>query len=276
MTSEGPFSAPPPRTLRLGKGAVVYSEQGAGPPLVALHGLPGSWRDFRWLAPSLAQRHRLLCIGLPGFGGSDGSVCAPTRAGHHRFLDTVLDALGLTDVVLIGHSFGGLLAWSYAEHAPARVRGLVLLAPGGVREHKVARNTVGAGTLARLLSSPLGALGPRWLARTVFTSLGFPQTPHAEIVRVLESLEAWSWQGLDDVAQAVRAPTFLAACDDDPLVETEITDELSDALPAGLRLRFPRGGHLLQRSCRDDLVAALLPWLRDLPETASPSAGGTR
>ena len=131
---------------------------------------------------------------------------------------------------------------------------------------------MGAGTIARIQASPAGRLGPRWLARTVFESLGFPHTPLPEIVRVLESLDAWSWQGLDAVAQAVQAPTLLAACDDDPLVETAITDELSDALPAGLRLRFARGGHLIQRSCREDLAAALVPWLRDLPSPARSGA----
>ena len=272
MTGGTPYPTPEPRTLALAAGRVVYTDQGSGPPLVALHGLPGSWRDFRWLAPSLTQSHRLICVGLPGFGGSDAGLCAPTRADHHRFLDTLFDALDLEDVVLVGHSFGGLLAWCHAAHAPARVRGLVLLAPAGVREHKVARNTVGAGTLAQILTSPAGRLGPRWLARTVFESLGFPHTPLPEIVRVLESLDAWSWEGLDAVAQAVQAPTFLAACDDDPLVETTITDELSDALPAGLRLRFARGGHLIQRSCREDLAAALVPWLRDLPGPARSGA----
>ena len=126
MTGATPYPTPEPRTLALAAGRVVYTDQGSGPPLVALHGLPGSWRDFRWLAPSLTQSHRLICVGLPGFGGSDAGLCAPTRADHHRFLDTLFDALDLEDVVLVGHSFGGLLAWCHAAHAPARVRGLVL------------------------------------------------------------------------------------------------------------------------------------------------------
>lgn len=258
------------RSLVLPTGRVVYTDQGAGPPVVALHGLPGGCSDFRWLAPALTGQHRLLCLGLPGFGGSEAAVCSPTQADHHRFLDAALAVLGVDDAVLLGHSFGGLLAWSYAAHSPRRVRGLVLLAPAGMREHQVARNTIGAGTLARVLASPLGLFGPRWLAQTIFASLGFRETPLPEIIRVLESMDAWSWEGLDDVAQAVRAPTFLAACDDDPLVEQAITDELSDALPDGLRLRFPQGGHLVQRAWRDDISAALLPWLRDLPGPGDP------
>lgn len=269
-------SDPPRQGLSLAQGRVSFTTEGTGPPIVALHGLPGSCFDFRWFGPSLSQKHTFIRVELPAFGETASHVGGPSRADHHAFLDAVLDELALGPVVLLGHSFGGMLAWSYAAHAPERVRGLVLLAPGGLRPHSAARNTPAPGAFARGLQSRGAGLLLRPLATAIFRSLGFSRVTIPEMVRVLECLDTWDWDAGPALARQVRAPTFLAACDDDSLVERGITDELSDALPRGLRLRFPTGGHVLQKTRREDILMALLPWLAGLGRGEPPPTLGTR
>src|SRR6185503_8131495 len=89
MTPERP-SDPPPASGWLRPGPFGYTDEGEGAALVALHGLPGSARDYRWLAPEL-EGVRLVRLEQPGFGAT--AVVTepdPTLAARTEF---VLDAL---------------------------------------------------------------------------------------------------------------------------------------------------------------------------------------
>jgi pimeloyl-ACP methyl ester carboxylesterase len=91
-------------TAHLRKGPFTYTDEGAGEVVVALHGLPGSVRDWRWLAPALAGV-RLVRIDQPGFGGTplqtepDSSLAARTR-----FVLAALAALAIDRFVVLGPS----------------------------------------------------------------------------------------------------------------------------------------------------------------------------
>ncbi|MEQ9500404.1 MAG: alpha/beta hydrolase [Deltaproteobacteria bacterium] len=110
---------------------------GASPTLVLLHeglGSVSSWREFpREVAD--ATGHAVLVYSRAGYGGSDPvSLPRPLTYMHDEAFEVVpslLEALALDDVVLIGHSDGGSIALLYAstEHGRQRVRGLVLEAP---------------------------------------------------------------------------------------------------------------------------------------------------
>lgn len=103
------------------------AEYGTGAPIVCLHGWPQDGRAWGRVAPLLADRFRLICPDLRGFGASD----AP-RAGYGTddLVDDVLallDALGLERVHLLGHELGGRIAFHLAARAPHRVDRLVTL-----------------------------------------------------------------------------------------------------------------------------------------------------
>lgn len=119
--------------------AVAYGEAGTGQSVVFLHG----WGlDHRVYKAALARLVRagmhVVAPALPGFGGTDAlpeDQC--TVAGFAHWLDGVADHLGLGDVVVMGHSFGGAVAIAFAHDHPRRVRALVLI------------NSIGASAWAR-------------------------------------------------------------------------------------------------------------------------------
>lgn len=100
-----------------------YDDQGAGRPLVFLHGLTFSRTSWQPVVERLATEFRCITVDLPGHGESqDGRRALPAVADavHRR-----LDALGVGDAVLIGHSMGAAVA----VHLAARraVHGLVIV-----------------------------------------------------------------------------------------------------------------------------------------------------
>ncbi|WP_217238456.1 alpha/beta hydrolase [Streptomyces sp. AC555_RSS877] len=106
----------------------VHDYGGDGPQLVLLHGYGRSLTDWDAAAALLTVGHRVLAVDLPGHGRSPGITpwTIPTVVRH--IADT-LDAHGVPEAVVVGHSLGGLVAVEYARANPdrARARGAVNL-----------------------------------------------------------------------------------------------------------------------------------------------------
>ena len=103
---------------------MYYRESGAGSPIVFLHGNPTSSHLWRDVLPAVGDPGRLLAPDLIGMGDSGKPDIDYTFADHARYLDAWFDALGLDDVVLVGHDWGGALAFDWAARHPDRVRGI--------------------------------------------------------------------------------------------------------------------------------------------------------
>ena len=145
---------------------LAYDEFGAGEPLVILHGLFGSARNWQSYAKDLAAHHRVITVDLRNHGRSP-------HAAFHGYNDlaadviALLDRLNLADVILLGHSMGGKTAMTLALTAPLRVRKLIVvdIAPVAYADEHTA-------TIEALLALPLSEIkrrqdADRCLAATV-------------------------------------------------------------------------------------------------------------
>ncbi|GAA3239151.1 haloalkane dehalogenase [Nonomuraea helvata] len=103
---------------------MFYRELGTGTPMVFLHGNPHSSYLWRHIMPAVGDPGRRLAPDLIGMGDSGKPDIDYTFGDHARYLDAWFDALELDDVVLIGHDWGGALAFDWAARHPGRVRGI--------------------------------------------------------------------------------------------------------------------------------------------------------
>lgn len=103
---------------------IFYRELGAGTPMVFLHGNPTSSHLWRHILPAVGDPGRRLAPDLIGMGESGKPPIDYTFADQARYLDAWFDALDLDQVVLVGHDWGGALAFDWAARHPGRVRGL--------------------------------------------------------------------------------------------------------------------------------------------------------
>ena len=118
--------------LRAWDGLTLVAHEWRGgnrlPPLLCLPGLVRTGLDFETLAPLIGQRRRVVAIDYPGRGGS-GRSADIRRYEPEACVRDVLDvcaALHLHQAVVIGTSFGGLLAMGLAAARPGLVRAVVL------------------------------------------------------------------------------------------------------------------------------------------------------
>ena len=108
--------------------AIRYHVEGTGEPTVVLvHGWAMDRHVWDGQAPALAKRHRVVTLDLAGHGESGGSRAAWTMAAFGEDVKAVVEAVGLTQLVLVGHSMGGPVVLEAARRMPERVKGIVLV-----------------------------------------------------------------------------------------------------------------------------------------------------
>jgi pimeloyl-ACP methyl ester carboxylesterase len=121
------FRQPPSRFIQADIGEIAYRVVGSGPDVLFVHGWPVSGATFRKLLPHLVDHVTCHLVDLPGAGSSRHPAGAPLSIENHiTSVRHAIDALGLTDVVVVGHDSGGMIA-RHAVAGDPRVRGMVLI-----------------------------------------------------------------------------------------------------------------------------------------------------
>ncbi|HEX7347415.1 MAG TPA: alpha/beta hydrolase [Candidatus Limnocylindrales bacterium] len=220
--------------------ATAYEVDGAGPPLVLLHGATGSGGDhFRELVPVLSTGFRCY---LPDARGHGGTAWDPseswTTADLVADLDAFVDELGLETFHLFGYSLGGMTALHYASRFPDRIRTLVAASIGTEREPRLA--------VGRALMDPdrIERDDPEWAAR--LAARHDPAHGSGAWRRLLDAIVA-------DIAdqplltpreiREIDAPTLVVAGDRDPFVPITQAAALARQVGDGRLLILPDVGH---------------------------------
>lgn len=104
-----------------------YIDEGSGSPLVMVHGTPTWSFLYRTLIKELSGEYRVISPDHIGFGLSDKPEHWSYRPQDHaRNLETLIEHLGLKNIVLMVHDFGGPIGFSYALEHPENVLALVI------------------------------------------------------------------------------------------------------------------------------------------------------
>lgn len=104
-----------------------YILSGEGPTIVLIAGFPQSCYAWRRVIPILAKKYKVIAIDLPGQGDSDKPVDGyDTRKTAER-IHTLLEKLGETNYVFVGHDIGSWVGYSFAHAFKRSLKGLVLI-----------------------------------------------------------------------------------------------------------------------------------------------------
>jgi pimeloyl-ACP methyl ester carboxylesterase len=259
-----PTSDPEARHLALPHGVLAYTDEGPpdAPVLIAVHGIPGSGRDFRYLAPQLVPTLRVIRVDLPGFGGSTPRADAiTTLRGRARVVLSLADALAIDRFGILGHSMGGGTALVLAADHGTRVRRLVLVSSLALRLHRgLGAPPRAFAWVARGLATPglRGLLLP-WVRRE-YRRRRFPgveEKDAGDFAHLLHALSAVDFELMRAAVRRPLPPALIAYARDDHMIETEVAEELAAAVP-GARVRaFEEGGHNIQKTRAVELGAAI-------------------
>jgi epoxide hydrolase 4 len=106
-----------------------YVTQGEGPLMLMLHGFPECWYSWRHQIQEFSQDYKVVAVDLRGYNESD----KPTDPSAYRMSEFIQDiqglitGLGYERCILVGHDWGGAIAWNFAYHYPQLVEKLIVL-----------------------------------------------------------------------------------------------------------------------------------------------------
>lgn len=140
-------------------------------PLLLLHGLHDSHLTWKHVAPAFGASRRVLMPDLLGCGLSDRPDASYALSWHARTIAQWLEAIGVTEVDVVGHSFGGGLGQMLLLEPTLRVRRLALLASGGLGRDVGVWLRLATLPLVERFGQPFMRHGTRYFLRALNPSL---------------------------------------------------------------------------------------------------------
>lgn len=261
-----------------GRVAVGLLGPADGAPVVLVPGLGDTRGQYRELAPKLAASgFRVLAMDLRGHGDSDVTFTDHSAQAASEDVTAVLDLAG-RPAVLVGNSFGGRVVAYAAESQPARVGGLVLIAPFS-RDREVSREL---GLAMRFLfARPWGA----WAWGKYYNSL-YPTRKPADLADYVRSLTANLSEkgrlealqatlsshdtGVDARVSKVRAPALVVMGTKDPDFPDPVAEakSVAELLRAKVEL-VDDAGHYPHVEFPEVANAAIVSFIAGLPAGGS-------
>lgn len=200
-----------------------YEAQGEGEPLVLVHGLGSSLRDWDLQVDHLAQGYRVIRLDLRGHGESDKPRQRYQMALFAQDVAEFLRSLDAVPAHLVGFSLGGMVAFQMAADYPELVKSMVVVNSG---PYKVVNSLADRWmALQRILVVRL--VGMRKMGEVLAPRM-FPKEEQAQIreqfverwaendkAAYLSSLKAiLDWNGVTDLG-SLRIPTLVVSADQD-------------------------------------------------------------
>lgn len=257
-----------------------YSDRGYGSPVVLIHGNAVTGADWNTsgVADLLLPKHRVIIFDRPGFGYSErprGRVW--TAARQAELLYKAMRQLGLERPVVVGHSWGSIVALSLAVQHQAEISGLVLLSGYyfWTLRPDVVPVTIGAlpglGDLLRYTVSPLlGWLQMPLLKWQMFSPIAVPAHFQADYSTGMalrpSQIRATSEDGALMIpgALALRGsyndlalPVAIIAGEDDRVVFKQRSEQLAANIPGSTLQIVPGAGHMVHYAAPGLVVAAV-------------------
>ncbi len=285
------------REVEVGEVRLHVAIQGEGPPVLLLHGFPEFWITWRELMQSLADAgYCAIAPDMRGYNLSDKPKGIESYSWTHLVRDMrgLILALGHTRVQLIGHDWGGMVAWSLASRHPELVERLVIMNAGHPR------------LLARKLRKPdqmkkswyvfffqLPVLPELYVKRRAFTvgwlrdwamdPASFPDELideyHAALLRPRAARSTINYYRAsfrnDAIASRVPTKTLVIWGDRDKALDVGLLDGLERYVPDLEVVHLPDAGHWVMADQPDEVKRLVLDFIPAPNVASQPSSTET-
>ena len=228
-------------------------------PLVLIHGIGVSHRYFERLHSELAETREVHSIDLPGFGGLPKPSRQVTVPDMASALAEVLERIGLTGVVLVGHSMGAQWAIELAVAHPHLASGVVALGPVSDDLHRtVAAQSVALARDTAREPAPSNVMvlmdylrcGPRWYLRQLRQMVTYP---------------------IEARVRCLACPMLIVRGGNDPIAGQAWTRRLRDSARIGSLVIVPRHRHLVQHTAPRAVALAITAFIAEAALDSGPA-----
>jgi sigma-B regulation protein RsbQ len=262
----------------LARNNVVELGRPDGPVLLLAHGFGCDQNMWRHVTPAFVDDHRVVLFDYVGAGGSDLSAYDPVRYGSLDGYATdvleICDALGLEDVLFVGHSVSAMVGLLAAKREPERFAALLMVGPS---PRYVDEGDYTGGFSAADIDELLGSLESNylgWSSAMAPVIMGVPERPELgeelanafcradpDIARLFARVTFLSDHRAD--LTQVATPTLVLQCTDDVIAPVSVGEYVRDAMPDAELVLLEATGHCPNLSAPLETANAIKAFLRD-------------
>ncbi len=245
------FNTPKLKYFSYRHGQIAYRETGNGPTLFLLHGMNGNSKSWANLFHSLSSSFRLIAWDAPSFGDSD--IFGDSIEEYKNAAKAVIEYLKLENIILIGHSMGGLIASQLAYDDDISVSGLILSST-----HLGFGCQKGDALIARY-ANRLKSFSAK-LSDIDYSieraQLNTPEDTSKSVIEFLadvalgvrlESIRDGGRMSQETdntiICNNLKVPILILSGAKDTVISTEMHASLIEALPGASEVVFPKAGH---------------------------------
>ena len=258
---------------------IHYVTMGDGPLLVMIHGFPDYWYTWRAQMPKLAKQFKVVAIDQRGYNKSGQPEGVPSYAMPNLVADVkaVVEHFGQTRATIVGHDWGGAVAWSFAMSHPEMTERLIIL---NLPHFKGLRRELANNPAQREASAYARNFQADGAAsRLTAEGLAFWVKDPAAREKYVEAFKRSSMEGMLSYYKAnyPRPPYDDAANDEMPQVQCSVLmiHGLKDQalLPGALNdtwnwidkdltlVTVPEAGHFVQQDAAETVTRTMQSWL---------------
>ncbi|MGB0523906.1 MAG: alpha/beta fold hydrolase [Flammeovirgaceae bacterium] len=257
---------------------VHYRDEGAGMPIVLLHGTGASLHTWDDWSKELTKKYRVIRLDLPAFG-----LTGPHPSHDYRletyasFLHQFIHKLSLDSLYLGGNSLGGNISWFYAAQYPEKVRKLLLLAPSGYPDKAYKSPSVFQLAKTPVVNQILQNITPKWFIRNNLQQVYFDGNKVTEeVVTRYHKMALRAGNRAAFIARAqttyvdhaeklknIDIPTLLLWGKEDLWIPATIGDKFQTDLPNAKLVVLNNVGHVPMEEAPTESLAPVLTFLAD-------------
>jgi pimeloyl-ACP methyl ester carboxylesterase len=257
-----------------------YVERGSGEPLVLLHGNGSMIEDFisSGLVNLAAKNYRVIIIDRPGFGHSSrprNVIWTPDAQA--QLIRRALERLGISQAIVLGHSWGASVAVALGLKFPDIVRGLVL-ASGyyypTLRPGVVAMSAPAVPVVGDILGHTLSPIISRLMWPLMTAKIFGPKSPPAKFEQFPKEMALRPSQIRASAAESalmipdashfenkyadLKMPVVIIAGEDDRLIDSDTQSaRLHSDVSQSAFHRLPKNGHMVHQTATGEVMAAI-------------------
>ena len=263
---------------------INYYEAGQGPPVILLHGFGASAYSWRYLAPALAQDHRVFALDLKGYGLSDKPADGKyTISDQGDMVAAFIHTRGLRDLVVIGHSMGGgvtlMTYFKVREEDPGRIKKLVLIDSAGYPQKM-------PWFIAFAQIPVINTVAPRVLSPRLTTTMALRKCYYHKDKITDEQIDAYTYYGSlpgareavvhtaqqivpEDIEavtaryQTIKVPVLVIWGADDEVVPVSVGRNFKRDIPDSELVILPQCGHIPPEEEPQETIRTVEAFLRN-------------
>ena len=206
-----------------------YVEEGAGEPLVLLHGLFGALSNFSDLIEHFRSHNRVIVPLLPLL---DMDILHTSVGGLSKYVHRFLESLDLTGVHLLGNSLGGHVALVYTLKHPERIRSLILTGSSGLFENGMGDSYPRRGDYEYIKNkTALTFYDPAVSTKELVDEVYSITNNRLKVIKIIALAKSAIRNNLGEELNKIQAPTLLIWGNNDTITPPFVGQEFNKLIP---------------------------------------------